>query len=196
VRRLLETRSQWMVCGEAATGEQTVSSAAALAPDVAIVDFSMPGLHGLEVIRQLRRRAPQTAVVVLTVHRSDQLAAEAIAAGARGYVLKDDAGDVLISAIEQVAESAALPAGPAPPVPPAPSASPDSPAERVERPTPRELQILQLIAEGRSSKEVAQFLCISVKTAETHRTNLMRKLDIHSVSELVRYAIRHGIIQP
>jgi DNA-binding NarL/FixJ family response regulator len=199
LRKILEGRDGWTVCGEAVNGREAVAKARELRPDVVVLDFAMPELNGLEVIRQIRATLPNTEVLILTMHESEQLARAALAAGARGFVLKSDAGETIAAAVEQLSQHRSYFTGtvsqmvlqgylhPAEPV-----------AERVigARLTAREREIVQLIAEGRSSKEVAEALGISVKTAETHRANLMRKLALHSVSELVHYAIRNQIVEP
>jgi len=198
VRSLIETHSGWEVCGEATNGREAVERALLLTPDIVVLDVGMPELNGLDSARQILKMAPRTEILMLTMHDSAQLVHEVVAVGARGYVLKSDAGRDLLAAIDALcrhkpffAPSVAgvvldgyrrsqdgrsgLPSG-------------NDPL------TPREREILQLLAEGKSNKEVAVALGISVKTAETHRTNVMRKLEMHSVSELVRYAIRNQII--
>ena len=199
LRRVLEGRSDWTVCGEAVNGREAVAKTKELKPDVVVLDFAMPELNGLEVIRQIRATLPHTEILILTMHESEQLARAVLAAGARGFVLKSDAGQTVAAAVEQLSQHHAYFT---------PSVSqlvlqgflhPGEPVEENiigERLTAREREIVQLIAEGRSSKEVADALGISVKTAETHRANLMRKLELHSVSELVHYAIRNQIVEP
>ena len=197
---LLQAQQGWEVCGEAITGREAVNEAKRLYPDVVILDIGMPELNGLEAARQIRKEIPHCEVLILTLHESEQVMREVLAAGARGYVLKSDAGRDLVLAVEALrkhkpfftasvadlllhdhlkgpdtSESAAVASG---------------------RLSAREREIVQLLAEGKSNKEVATALGISVKTAETHRTNVMRKLDLHSVTELVRYAIRNKIIEP
>ncbi len=200
VRSLLESHPGWTVVAEAATGREAVDLASRSTPDVVILDITMPELNGLEATRQILKSAPQTEILILTLHESAQLIRNVLEAGARGYVLKSDAGRNLIEAVEAVSEHKAFftsnvaatvldgylksdkrKAG----------AKPDNHAL-----TPREREIIQLLAEGKSNKEVATTLGISVHTAETHRTNIMRKLEVHSVSELVRYAIRQNIVSP
>lgn len=196
LRTLIESQPGWTVCAEATTGREALELAAATMPQVIVMDISMPELNGLEATRLIRKSHPNAEVLILSMHDSEQLVREVIAAGARGYMLKTDAGELLVQAIAHVAQHKPFftsrvseimlrqfTSG-------APAATRESPL------SPRERQILQLIAEGRSTKEVAAELGISVKTTETHRTNLMRKLDLHSVSELVRYAIRNRIVNP
>ena len=199
VRTLLEAQPAWDVCGEAADGREAVEMTKRLKPDVIILDITMPNLNGLEATRQILKADPKARVLILTMHESDQVVREVLDAGARGYVLKSDAGRNLIAAVEalwlhntfftsKVAEIVMNGYRKAAP----PSGETNLP----DRLTPREREVVQLLAEGKSSKEVAVALDLSVKTAETHRANIMRKLDIHSVSDLVRYAVRNRIIEP
>jgi DNA-binding NarL/FixJ family response regulator len=199
LRVLLESKSGWQVCAEAANGREAVEKAAQLKPDVAVLDIGMPLLNGVEATRQIRKLSPKTEVLILTMHDSELLVQEVLGAGAHGYILKDDADRNLVAAVDalrrhkpylssRVSEAASN----------APGSSRDgavlSQSSR-GRLTPREREILQLLAEGKSNKEVAGYLGISVKTAETHRANIMLKLDFHSITELVRYAVRNKIIQ-
>ncbi len=197
LRALLESRTGWQVCAEAANGREAVEKAGQLKPDVAVLDIGMPLLNGVEATRQIRKLSPQTEVLILTMHDSEVLVQEVLEAGANGYILKDDADRNLVAAVDalrrhkpylssRVSEAASSAVG-----------SDGSSFSRSSRSrlTPREREILQLLAEGKSNKEVAGFLGISVKTAETHRANIMLKLDFHSITELVRYAVRNKIIQ-
>jgi len=194
LRTLIEDQSGWQVCGEATTGREAVAKARELKPDIVVMDFTMPELNGMEATRQIRAALPRTEVLLLTMHESEELVREVLAAGARGYVLKSDAGRALVDALKALAEqkpyftskiSALVLEGYLNPI------TRENPAL-----TPREREIVQLVAEGRSTKELADRLGISPKTAETHRTNLMRKLNLHSVSEVVRYAIRNKFVEP
>lgn len=198
LRRVLVARPGWIVCGEAATGREAVTLATELAPDVAVLDFAMPEMNGVEATRRIRAILPRIEVVILTMYESEQLAAEALRAGARGFVLKSDAGTMLIAAIEQVSLHHLFLTPRISPMVLEGFLQPDrgAGAESGGRLTTREQEIVKLVAEGSSSRAVAEALDISVKTVETHRVNLMRKLDLHSVSELVRYAIRNRIIEP
>jgi len=196
LRRLLEVAPGWEVCGEAGTGREAVEKASQLKPDVVVLDYSMPGLNGAEAARQIIQRVPRAEVLILTMHSSEDLIRGALEAGARAYVLKSDAGRDLISAVQALIEHKAfLSSGASGPVLDSylrgaqPSAS-----QQVL--TPREREILQLVAEGRSNKEIATTLTISTKTVEAHRANLMRKLRLTSVGALVRYAVRNQIIEP
>jgi len=197
LRALLESRTGWQVCAEAANGREAVEKAGQLKPHVAVLDIGMPLLNGVEATRQIRKLSPQTEVLILTMHDSEVLVQEVLEAGANGYILKDDADRNLVAAVDalrrhkpylssRVSEAASSAVG-----------SDGSSFSRSSRSrlTPREREILQLLAEGKSNKEVASFLGISVKTAETHRANIMLKLDFHSITELVRYAVRNKIIQ-
>ena len=199
VRALLESHEGWEVCGEATTGRDAVEQSRRLRPDVVVMDLSLPGLNGLDATRQILKDAPDTEVLVLTMHHSEELARDVLQAGARGYVLKNDADENLLAAVDSLRQhkpfltSAVtefmlddyLRRGAAPLDEVAPAAV-----------TVREREILQLIAEGQSNKEAAATLGVSVKTIEAHRANVMRKLRLRSVSDLVRYAIRNRIVQP
>jgi len=200
LRALLESRPGWEVCGEAADGQEAIRKAAELKPDIVVLDISLPGLNGLEATSRILKESPESEVLILTMHHSEELAQQVIKAGARGYVLKSDADQSLVAAIDKlsqhqtfftsrVAEFVLDSGGRGEDARPAV----EDPSRRM---TSRERQIVQLVAEARSTKEVASHLGISVKTVEAHRTNIMRKLRLRSVSELVRYAIRNGIVQP
>jgi len=197
LRALLNSRSGWQVCGEAMNGREALEKVTELKPDVLILDLNMPELNGLEVTRQIRKEHPQIEVVVLTVHDSEQMMRQVLAAGARGYMLKSDAGGELLNAIETVRNHRVFLSSQASQMLGASAASAAAAAgvPAKEPLSPRERQILQLLAEGKSTKDVATALDITVKTAETHRSNIMRKLDLHHVTELVRYAIRNQIVQ-
>jgi len=195
---LLQSRPEWEVCGEAADGREAVEKSQSLKPDAVIIDIGMPTLNGLEATRQILKANPHIRVLVLTLHDSDQMIREVLDAGARGFLLKSDAARDLISAVqalrrdntyftsrvaEMVLEGYLKPLTKAVPL-----------APLRNRLTPREREVVQLIAEGKSTKEVAVALQLSVKTAETHRSNIMRKLELHSVSDLVLYAVRNNIV--
>ena len=182
VKALLQSHAGWEVCGEAHTGREAVAKSEELKPDVVILDISMPELNGVEAARRIRKASPNAEVLILSVHYSDQLIREILDAGVRGYMVKSDSDRDLLIAVETLASHK-------------PFFTPRA-TEVILRLTSREREIVQLLAEGKSSKEVASSLCISVKTAETHRANIMRKLQLHTVSELVRYAVRNQIIEP
>jgi len=194
LRATIEGHLSWEVCGEARNGREAVAKTCELRPHIVVMDFAMPELNGMEATRQILAALPNTEVLILSMHDSEKLVHELLAVGARGYLLKTDAGEFLIAAIEALAlhkpyftpkVSAVVLEG---------YLNPE--AHDSSELTPREREIIQLIAEGKATKEVADMLGISVKTAETHRTNLMRKLNLHSTADLVRYAIRNHIIQP
>ncbi len=199
LRALLETQPGWKVIAEATDGREAVDKAQSMHPDVAIVDIGMPSLNGLEATRQIVKKAPRTRVLVLTMHDTNPLIQQVVKAGARGYVLKSDVASDLVSAVEALTRDQTFFTSKVSQIildryvgksdVPENVADPDSPL------TPREREVVQLLAEGKSSKEVAAVLGISVKTAETHRINLMRKLDCHSVAEVVRYAVRNLIAE-
>jgi DNA-binding NarL/FixJ family response regulator len=196
LRTLLESRSGWEVCAEASDGRDAIEKALKLKPDVAVLDIGMPLLNGVEAARRIRISSPNTEVLILTMHESDDLVQQVVEAGARGYILKDDADRVLLAAIDAVrlhkpyfSTRLATPLD-------SPDPSSDPARASRSRLTPREREILQLLAEGKSNKEVASLLGISVNTAEAHRANIMLKLDLHSITDLVLYAIRNNIINP
>jgi len=200
VKALLQSHAGWQICGEAITGREAVSKAEELKPDIIILDISMPDLNGVEAARRIRKVSSNTEVLILSMHYSDQLIREIVDAGVRGYIVKSDSDRDLIIAVETLAKhrpfftplatevilSNLNTGGPVTKVP-------ESIRDRL---TSREREIVQLLAEGKSSKEIASSLNLSVKTVETHRANIMRKLDMHNVSELVRYAVRNQIIEP
>jgi DNA-binding NarL/FixJ family response regulator len=198
LRALLESRQGWEVSAEASDGRDALEKATKLKPDVAVLDIGMPLLNGVEATRRIRTASPATEILILTMHESDDLVQQVIQAGARGYILKDDADRVLIAAVEAASQhkpyfSTRITTA----VPDDSAASPsDTPKPTRARLTPREREILQLLAEGKSNKEVAGLLGISVNTAEAHRANIMLKLGVHSLAELVHYAIRNKIIKP
>jgi DNA-binding NarL/FixJ family response regulator len=165
-----------------------------LHPDIAVVDISMPTLNGIDAVREMSRSCPKTKTILLTQHEEDQYIREALEAGVRGYVLKSQAANDLVHAIQQVSRGQFyLSPGVSRAVVEAYRTKSQMPSDPL---TVRERQVLQLIAEGRSTKDVASLLGISVKTAESHRTRLMQKLDIHETASLVRYAVRRGLVQP
>jgi DNA-binding NarL/FixJ family response regulator len=192
----LAERPEWNVVAEASDGRQACELAARHAPDIAVLDLSMPERNGLDVTRELRTSTPKTRVLIVTAHESEQLIREVLDAGAMGYVLKSDAGRVLVQAIEALLDERPffttkvarfvldgyL------------RTSGDSAAAAAVTLSPRERHIVQLLAEGNNNKEVARSLHLSVKTVETHRSNIMRKMQFRSLADLVRYAIRNKII--
>jgi DNA-binding NarL/FixJ family response regulator len=197
---LLQKREGWEVCGEASDGRQALEMAKELKPDVVILDIGMPQLNGLDATRQLLLHDPQFKIIVLTITDSDQVIREAIDAGARGFVLKSDAARDLVSAVEALQSKQMfftprvndlllrgfLDKG---------QSVPRNQPPNLPVLTAREREVTQLLAEGKSSKEVASLLKLSTKTVETHRSNIMRKLNLHSIRDLVVYAIKNNIIQ-
>lgn len=199
LKTLLAARADFRVCAEAATGREALAQALEFKPDVVVLDFSMPELNGLEVTRRIRKALPKTEVLILTMHDSETLAREVLAAGAHGFLVKTHAKRQLVAAVAALAQHQPFFAGTVSArvldsfLRPGKSTAKD--AAPTDRLTPREREIVQLIAEGRTNKDIARELGLSVKTADAHRANVMRKLDLHSVSELVLYAVRNQIIQ-
>lgn len=186
--KLLSSESDIEVIGEAGDGDAALALILEKRPDVAVIDISMPGKNGIEVLREARET--DTGIIILTMHRDALRAAQALNSGAKGYLLKDGAVDELVSAIVKVNEGKRY-------------ISPSVSAElmlytkqAMERPvlTERENSVLKLIAGGLSNREIAERLCISIKTVETHRAKIMNKLDLHKVADLVRYAFENGIV--
>jgi DNA-binding NarL/FixJ family response regulator len=195
---LLQGEAGWEICGEASDGRTAMEKIRDLKPDVSILDIGMPELNGLEATRQILKEDPRAKILILTLHDSDQVVREVLNAGARGFLLKSDAARDLVVAVEalrrdktyftskvaaMVLEGYLKGGTHSVPV-----------AVGRDRLTPREREVVQLLAEGKSTKEVAVSLGLSVKTAETHRSNIMRKLQLHSVSDLVMYAVRNNIV--
>ena len=192
LRSLLEAAG-FKVVGEARDGREALKLARMLEPEVTVMDIGMPGLNGVDACRELLREVPEMRIIVLTVHGEDAYVVEALRSGARGYVLKTQAGSDLVRAIGEVTQGRIyLSPSVSSAVVQAFLAGSTTPADPL---TPREREVLQLVAEGRSTKEVAGILGVSVKTAETHRTRLLTKLDIHHTAGLVHYAIRRGLIR-
>jgi DNA-binding NarL/FixJ family response regulator len=200
VRALVELQPGWRVCAEASTGRDAVEKTKHLKPDVVILDLSMPDLNGLEATRQILAAVPRTEVLVLTIHESEQAERDVLAAGARGYLRKSDDASELVAAVESlrrhrpffttritrmVVENYRRGEG-------------RFPGAQWERDalSPREREVVQLLTEGNSNKEAANTLGISKKTIECHRANIMRKLNLHTMSDLVHYAIRNRMVEP
>jgi DNA-binding NarL/FixJ family response regulator len=198
LRRLLDGQADWQVCGEASTGPQAVELVLRLAPHVAVLDIGLPEMNGLEALRRIKRLRPDTEILVLTAHEPDDLIRDLLTAGAGACLVKADAPEQITAAVEALAEHR-------------PYLTPsvanvlidvfiaDDEAEKPStRPfrllTAREREILQLLVEGYSTKAISELLMISAKTVETHRANMMKQLGMNSLAELVRYAIRNGVI--
>jgi DNA-binding NarL/FixJ family response regulator len=200
LRGILETHDGWHVCGEAATnGREAVELAVALKPDVVVLDWSMPELNGLEAAKQIRAALPETEILIFTMHESEELIREALSAGVRAVVVKSDVEGHLITAVESILKHNVY-------FSPTVSEtlrnalirSPDNTRSSTATIalTERELEVTRLLAEGKSNKEVATALSITTRTVETHRANIMRKLEINSIVELVHYAVRNKLVNP
>lgn len=199
LRMLLGAQEHWQVCGEATTGREAVDMATQLKPDIIVLDLSMPELNGLEATRQIRKILPESEILILTMHDSETLASDALAAGARGFLLKTDTRHQLIPAITTLATHQPFFTPKVSALllnvflhPETRLANASDPSKRL---TPREREVVQLIAEGKTSKDIAVRQGLSVKTVEAHRANIMHKLGVRSASELVLYAVRNQIIQ-
>ncbi len=198
LKALLSTNPTFEVIGEADNGRDAIRRVVELKPDLVIMDLSMPGMNGMDALKEIKNRMPEVKALVLTVHSEEEYVLSSLQAGANGYVLKDATQNELLVAAERVLAGKTY-------------LSPDvtekvvssylntngsnqEPVTRWDTVTQRERQILKLIAEGHTNKSMSEYLCISVKTVEKHRANLMKKLDLHSVSALTTYALEKGII--
>jgi DNA-binding NarL/FixJ family response regulator len=197
LRKILEEQPGWQVIAQASDGREAVQQTLALLPDVAVLDIAMPLLNGIEATRQIVRRAPAVHVLILSMHAEEAYVTQAVQAGAKGYLLKDSADSDLVRGVAAVAAGTSF-------FSPAAAKvmlddylrnlSQKGIVNRYDALSEREREVLQLIAEGRSSKEVAEVLSISPATVETHRTHILQKLDVHNTAELVLYAVRHGVV--
>lgn len=195
LRTMLEARDGWVVCGEASTGREAVELANKLQPDITVLDLEMADLDGLEATRQIKKDQPSMEVLIFTIHDTEYLIREVLSAGARGFVLKSEGGRKLIEAIESVLDHKPFFATRA-----SETLLNSFLRSRIEpthasRLTTREREIVRLLADGKSNKEASTILGISVKTVETHRAAIMRKLGLTSIVKLVRYAVREGLIK-
>jgi len=198
IRTLLETHSGWAVCGEARNGREAVAKVAELKPDLVVMDVAMPMLNGMDAARQILKDRPGIPILIYTLYESDELIRQVLETGARGFILKSDAAENLLLAVEALQRRATFFTARAAKMMldgylHRNNADPSTTMR--DRLTAREREVVQLLAEGNSSKEAAVLLNLSVKTIETHRTNVMHKLDVHSVAGLVRYAVRNSIVQ-
>ena len=197
LRKVLEERPEWQVVAEAGDGRDAVRLAEQHKPDVAVVDVAMPLLNGIEATRQIVRRAPQTKVLVLSMYSDEAYVTQMLKAGATGYLLKDSADVDLLEAVQAVSQGKSF-FSPAV----ARLMSDDyarqrgeNAVDRYESLSEREREIFQLVAEGKTNKEIAALLFISPSTVETHRARIMEKLDLHSAAEIVLYAVRRGVVR-
>lgn len=198
VRTLAATQRGWRVVGEAVNGLEAVEKVEELRPDLAIVDITMPDLDGLEATRRIRQRVPETRVLILSMHESEQMVEQARMAGAQGYVLKSDLSNALLKAIHEVSQGKQFFTPKASEAARRGRQNTEAEQEKIgpskEPLTPREVEVIRLLAEGRNNKEIAAEWGISVRTVETHRAKVMLKLGLHSLTEIVRYAIRNKIV--
>jgi DNA-binding NarL/FixJ family response regulator len=194
VRAILEAEPAFEVCAEASDGREAVEKALELRPDVLVLDIAMPRLNGLEATREILRELRSIEVLILTVHDSEQLVREVLQAGARGYLLKSDAGRLLLAAVESVSQHKPYFTSTVARLVLSGFLDPGAVGAPAQALTPRERQVLQLVAEGDTNKEISAALHIGLKTVESHRTNVMKKLNLHSIAELVRYAVRNGVV--
>jgi DNA-binding NarL/FixJ family response regulator len=198
IKALLESYSGWSICAEAQTGHEAVKRAEESRPDIAVLDITMPELNGIDAARKIQKQSPNTRILILSMHFSEQLTAELLAAGIHGYIVKSDSERDLARAVEALAAGKFFftPLATKEMLAAFKSESSREPEPADARLTTREREILHLLSEGKSNKEIATILGISTKTAETHRSNIMSKLDLHSISLLVRYAVRNRIVEP
>jgi DNA-binding NarL/FixJ family response regulator len=194
LRAMIRPEEGWEVCGDASTGREAVALTAKLKPDIVIMDIGMPELNGLEAARQIKRMAPNTEVLIFTANETEEVVRQVFQAGARGYLLKSEANKHLIPALQMLSKHRTYFSSVVSEMVFAGLLHGKLGSEDAAL-TPRERETVQLIAEGKSNKEIAVIFGISVKTVETHRATIMRKLRLESVAALVKYAVRNGIVQ-
>lgn len=192
LRDILQDRAGWEVVAEAANGQDAISATLKHKPDIAIVDYALPLLNGIEVTRQIRARAPQTQVLIFTMHDSEMLLQQALQAGARGFLLKSDADELLIAAVHALVQRKPFFTGR---VSEKLLQSFLVKTDPISVLTPREQSVVQLIAEGKTNKEMGRVLSLSTKTIESHRASAMRKLNMSTTADLIRYAIRNKLVE-
>jgi DNA-binding NarL/FixJ family response regulator len=195
IRALLDARPEWKICGEAATGLEAVEKARKLRPDLVLLDLSMPEMNGLEAIPRIREACPGTKILVLTMHDSGEMASRVLAAGASGLVMKSDAVRDLVRAVQSVEAGKPFLSPSVTRLIIGHLAKTNEPGPSPADLSPRELEVLKLLALGQSNKEVAAALEISVKTVDAHRSSIMRKLNLRTYSDLIQFAIRQQIIE-
>jgi DNA-binding NarL/FixJ family response regulator len=195
LRSMLEAHSGWEVCGEAVDGWEATQKAEELKPDLVALDIGMPNLNGLEAARQILRSNPKMRILFLTIYETEQVAKAVAQIGAKGVILKSDAARELVTAVEALQRNSTFFSSKLKPTILGVNSRGDHRSPEKDVLTRRERQVVQLLAEGKSTKEAAAVLDMSVKTAETHRSNIMSKLGLHSISELVLYAVRNNIVQ-
>lgn len=200
LRGLLSRREGWQICGEAVHGREAVEMAKRLRPDIVVLDVSMPLLNGIEVTFQIRKALPRTEILIITMHETKELVEQVMSAGARGYLLKSDATAHIEAAVETLAKhNSYFSPSIANIMLDAITTTVESQRGPIVGPGPltvREREVMQLLAEGKTNKQIATLLGLTVATAQTHRATIMRKLHLSSVAELVRYAVRNKIIEP
>jgi len=196
LRSLVESHTGWEVCGEAVDGSDAIQKVRELKPDIIALDIGMPRVNALDAAREILRENPKAKILFLTIYDTEQVVKTAVHVGAKGLILKSDAAKELVAAVEAIQRNATHFSSHMSQTVLRTDLRGNRRSADKDTLTKREKQVIQLLAEGKSTKEVADILELSVKTAETHRSNIMSKLGLHSVSELVLYAVRNGIIQP
>ena len=195
LRALVQAHAGWEVCGEAVDGWDSVHKTLELTPDVVALDIGMPNLNGLDAAREILRQNPRAKILFLTIYDTEQAVKTAIQIGAKGLILKSDAAGELVAAVEAIHRNSTYFSSHMSQASLRPDLRGNRRSPEKDTLTKREMQVITLLAEGKSTKEVASLLNLSVKTAETHRSNIMSKLGLHSVTELVLYAVRNSIVQ-